>query len=79
VADANAEWMDDAACKDHDSKWWLDFHLQDTGKRHCLAHCTVIADCLAYAMANRITEDGTGVWGGQTPAERRGEWRRRRR
>ncbi|MFF9163823.1 WhiB family transcriptional regulator [Streptomyces longwoodensis] len=66
-------WLTKAACVGEDPEMF--FPVGSTGpaledvaaaKRVC-ARCPVIADCLAYALANAQT---TGVWGGTDEAER---------
>ena len=64
-----ADWMADAACAEVDPELWF----PETGgssreaKRIC-ARCGVLAECLAYAMAN---DERYGVWGGHSERARR--------
>jgi len=64
------DWMSAAACSTSSD---LDLHYPDLGKssapaRELCRECPVMADCLAYALAN---DERFGVWGGLTAAERR--------
>ena len=66
-----AEWMKDAACRDHEDPdlWFPGADRDNTllAKAIC-AECPVQIDCLTYARTERIDH---GIWGGLTPAERR--------
>ena len=64
-------WMQHAACLDVDPEL---FYPEKGGrsstraaKRIC-SHCLVKADCLQYAVSHH---EPFGIWGGQTPTERR--------
>lgn len=69
-----SDWRHRAACRDEDPE--LFFPVSDIGpgarqvaeaKAVC-ARCPVRAQCLDYAMTNRLTD---GIFGGATEAERR--------
>lgn len=78
------DWRHRSACLEEDPE--LFFPIGNSGpaleqveaaKAVC-AGCPVVAECLAWALANpTLTDDG--VWGGMGEVERRAELRRRRR
>ena len=72
-----ARWMDDALCaRSKHPDWW--FKPEDDAEnavRIC-AGCSVRAECLEYAIDNRIDE---GIWGGESARARRQIARRRKR
>ncbi len=63
------DWTRDALCVEYPHVEFFPGRGQDSrpAKADC-ARCMVRADCLAFAMAERITE---GVWGGTSERERR--------
>lgn len=70
----DTEWMADGVCSPehtprHDPNIWfpVDGVGVDRARRLCSA-CPVEADCLDYALTNRITH---GVWGGESERSRR--------
>lgn len=68
--DRAIDWYDDAACQ---GLGWNAFFGSDvdalaSGRQLC-ASCPVRGRCLQFAINNDIT---VGIWGGLTPAERRG-------
>jgi WhiB family transcriptional regulator, redox-sensing transcriptional regulator len=66
------EWWADAACRDRPD---VDFFAADPGPaRAVCAACLVRRECLDWAVAMKVR---FGVFGGLTPAERRGGRRRR--
>jgi WhiB family redox-sensing transcriptional regulator len=72
-----ARWMHDALCR-HTShpEWWFNPEGDiDNALRTC-ARCSVRAECLEYAIENRIDE---GIWGGESARARRQIARRRKR
>ncbi len=54
------------ACAQHDPAWWFEERHFERARAICRS-CTYRTRCLDLAFANR---EGTGVWGGLTPAER---------
>jgi WhiB family redox-sensing transcriptional regulator len=78
-------WMDRGACSDHDTDLWLaSDHGPTANARIAEAvlvcrSCPVRTECLEFALARSgRCENGTGVWGGLTPPERRTIRRHRR-
>ena len=56
------DWMDDAACRDADPRWWDQDVTPDTSvARTICAGCPVIASCAVAAKAARATH---GTWAG---------------
>ena len=74
-------WMDDAACARFDKDLWTVSDNSDTrivsALRVCNA-CPVIDACRDYALASwDLSLDGSGIWAGLFPHERRSIRRRR--
>ena len=75
------EWMNRAAC----SGGRVDLWMQEPGNRASEAiricrTCPVQTECLEYALATASQcFEGTGIWGGLTPKERRAIRKRRQR
>lgn len=72
-------WQDHAACKGQDPDLWTTNHPGPPGVHQDEAiticdSCPVQAECLAYALAERISE---GIWGGLTPGQRQNRGRTR--
>jgi WhiB family redox-sensing transcriptional regulator len=70
-----AEWMTGAACLQYDADTWFPEGRGSpvrTPKQICKG-CDVIAQCLAYALANN---EHFGIWGGKSERERRSLRRR---
>lgn len=74
----NLDWQDDAACRNHPTRWWFPEHdINDKTHGHytnakviCLS-CPVKSDCLDYAMTREQNERWRfGMNGGLTPHER---------
>lgn len=66
-----SDWSEQAACRAHDSA--LFFPVSEEGEqvraaKAVCAGCPVREECLAYAIETR---QPYGIWGGQTPKERR--------
>lgn len=82
----DVSWMNRAACRESDPK--LFFPARDTEDnepavktaydlaRDICADCSVINECLVYAMTINAE---SGMWGGKSPAERRKMIRTQRR
>ena len=69
-------WMLRARCRGASpSEFFPSDGLGVESAQHVCAECSVQADCLEYALANRIEH---GVWGGASERERRRILRRRR-
>lgn len=76
------DWMNDAACKGADPKLFFPNHKLDQGdpegtnsyklaRAYC-DDCSVIANCLRYAMkVFPDCNDDYGMWGGMSPRQRR--------
>lgn len=76
-------WDEGAACRGMDPDLW--FPVSGHGKAHdwtnaraVCATCPVRAECLAYALDSEPVHEGSGMWGGATPEERRDLLRERR-
>ena len=66
-------WWDDAACRPYPTDWWFptDRHLNNYEKARTICNdCPVKTECLDDAVT---LDDRHGMWGGQTPEERREE------
>lgn len=64
-------WMRDAACVEHSTNadaWFPAKGRSSAPAKAICSRCLVRDDCLAFAIAERISE---GVWGGLGPMERR--------
>lgn len=64
-------WRDDAACKGMDPELFHPYRGAVRQHRRAVAvcaECPVRAECLEFAVANRLTE---GIWGGLGGRERR--------
>lgn len=72
-----APWRDEAACRQVDPEMFFgeDGMFREDAKRLCNTKCSVVAECLAYALENR---ERWGVWGGLSEIERRRILKRRR-
>jgi len=71
-----AEWMIEGNCRDHPPETF--FPSDGVGvqvARAICATCPVQAECLEYALDNRIDH---GVWGGASERERRRLLKKRR-
>lgn len=78
----NATWMTEGACRDKDPDMFFPIGA-DAGNAEQIQtatsicdRCGVEAECLRYALANRIKE---GIWGGRTEQQRQSLLRSRRR
>lgn len=76
-------WDEGAACRGMDPNLW--FPSSGHGKAHdwtkaraVCGTCPVRAECLAYALDHEPVHEGSGMWGGATPDERRDLLRERR-
>jgi WhiB family transcriptional regulator, redox-sensing transcriptional regulator len=69
-------WMGKGACRNYEPSVFFpsDGVGVDRARKIC-ATCPVTADCLEYALTNRIDH---GVWGGASERERRRILKRRR-
>lgn len=82
TSDPADTWRDRAACLDEDPERFFPTDIESHGpltveaKAFCRVFCQVADECLAWALRHGIDH---GVWGGATPAERRGYRRRRER
>ena len=75
------DWMDEALCRGQDpAPWFIDDLPSNARERHELEgiakaicqRCPVRGSCLADALSTSTRNfDGTGIWGGFTPLERR--------
>ena len=69
--DTDTRWMDNAKCNMDDGIVWFpqqgERHLTAIAKNFC-GDCPVRQRCLKWALDNEIMY---GVWGGQSPYERR--------
>lgn len=64
----NREWMLSAACRGQNTEIWFGDHLVETEYAlDTCADCTVINNCLEYALAG---DERFGIWGGKTQDER---------
>ena len=62
-------WMDRAACRGCRTINFFPLESEPSAPAvEVCQRCEVSADCLAYALNNRIVE---GIWGGTTEGERR--------
>lgn len=69
------DWRHSARCKTENPEMFFDSAKVEQAKAVCVP-CPVRAECLAWARKHgKGDEDGTGVWGGMDPAERRAERR----
>lgn len=61
-------WMYDAACRDADPETFFPDlgHNGREAKKIC-ARCTVVHECLEYALLDNITD---GIWGGMSGDQR---------
>lgn len=73
--EANTQWMADGLCADRPPSLFFpsDGVGVDVARKVC-ADCPVKAQCLEYAIENRIDH---GVWGGTSERERRRIHKRR--
>lgn len=70
------EWMSKGACVGQPSDIFFPEYTENAGPaRQICKGCNVRAECLAYAMENRIEY---GVWGSLSPKERSRLRRKRR-
>jgi WhiB family transcriptional regulator, redox-sensing transcriptional regulator len=68
VAEARTAWVLKALCRSTDPD---EFFVRGAAQRKATAicrHCPVVAECLAYALDNRVE---FGVWGGMSERQRR--------
>lgn len=72
----DSDWMRRGRCRDMDPTVFFpnDGVGVQAAQRIC-AECTVQAECLEYALVNRVDH---GVWGGASERERRRLLRKRR-
>jgi WhiB family redox-sensing transcriptional regulator len=65
----NRDWIEAGKCRDYPAKVFFPSNGAgvEVARRIC-AECAVKEACLAYALANRITQ---GVWGGTSERQRR--------
>ena len=71
-------WTDMARCKEtgpDDATWFPDKFSRGLDAKRICGSCDVRAQCLKYAMDNRVT---SGIWGGLSPREREVLRRQRR-
>jgi WhiB family transcriptional regulator, redox-sensing transcriptional regulator len=79
---APAPWMIEGACRDHDPELFFPIGVGDAAggqaerARAICEGCAVQAECLRYALENRIKD---GIWGGRTEQQRQSLLRSRRR
>lgn len=63
------DWMTDGACREVPPRLMFPTGPADSAKgQQVCARCTVRAECLEYALVNRIDH---GTWGGANERERR--------
>lgn len=76
IVDTRTDWMLEAACLSHDPELWYPpkgqrynphYPNETTLALQVCRGCPVIAECLTYALTNRID---TGIWGGLTESRR---------
>lgn len=61
-------WWDEALCAEIGGDFWHPVKGESTKAAKALcAECPVIAECLEYALANKVD----GVWGGTSERDRR--------
>jgi WhiB family redox-sensing transcriptional regulator len=80
VADTDAAWREQAACRPQatgvsPNEWFLSNEKKALNAKAVCATCPVQAACLDYAIN---TEQPWGVWGGKTSAERGTAYQRKR-
>lgn len=75
-------WMEHGACRNQPISWWFPphvdrdaFHYYSEARLIC-ATCPVQTECLDYALEHG---ERFGMWGGQSPRERKDTRRRRNR
>jgi WhiB family redox-sensing transcriptional regulator len=69
-------WMRDAACREHpEVNWHPDVGQKTEPAKAICRGCLVRAECLEHALEHR---EPHGIWGGQSPKERRAIARLRR-
>lgn len=68
IAPADEQWREYAACHNCDPSIWFPATDSYARARPICASCPVKAECLDYALRNRIEH---GMWGGATERERR--------
>ncbi|MFB9837578.1 WhiB family transcriptional regulator [Actinoallomurus acaciae] len=79
---ASAPWMTEGACRDEDPELFFPISASEAGTdqidraRAICDGCHVQAECLRYALTNRIKH---GIWGGRTEQQRQSLIRARRR
>lgn len=80
TAEPADRWRDRAACLNEDPERFFPTDIESAGPQtveaqaFCRLFCAVKDDCLKWALGHGIDH---GVWGGTTPAERRGTRRAR--
>lgn len=77
-ADPNGDWREQGLCRDLDPETFFPLPNEPTDDAiYACGRCPVQTQCLAEALQGNQLE---GIWGGTTPAERRGmvvAWRQR--
>jgi WhiB family redox-sensing transcriptional regulator len=79
---APAPWMAEGACRHEDPELFFPISASEANAgqidraRAICEGCHVRAECLRYALANRLTY---GIWGGRTEQQRQSMIRTRRR
>jgi WhiB family redox-sensing transcriptional regulator len=69
LADADREWMANAACRQSDSDIFFPVaHEKGREAKRICRDCPVRVECLAWAIK---TKQEYGVWGGASPETRR--------
>lgn len=80
TSDPADDWRDRSACRDIDPELFYPADINTLGpktveaKAFCRIYCPVTGQCLAWAVDHG---EDWGIWGGSTPAERRGYRSRR--
>lgn len=75
TSDPADDWRKRAACRDEDPERFFPSDMNNMGpqtveaKLFCRLFCDVRSECLAWALGRG---EDWGIWGGLTPAERRG-------
>ncbi len=76
MAMPNADWMDQAACRNENARLFFtpedkepreDRSIREQLAKAVCERCDVSTECLRYALTNRERQ---GIWGGRTEAER---------
>ena len=73
MTQTRTDWMDAAACRDHDTTHWYDYHRTPRAALRVCATCDVQNQCLTFALRmenNAPAHLRFGVWGATTPTMR---------